>query len=84
MSAKADSSPLSNAGEHLGLARDYVTVGVADAVNAGVDAAQKAKAELNEKLEKLLVQGSDMLRQAEELIRSRPGRPSGPRSLRDT
>jgi ElaB/YqjD/DUF883 family membrane-anchored ribosome-binding protein len=66
MSSKDETSHLQTAGEHLGLARDHITVGVADAVNAGVDAA------LDDKLEQLLDQGKDMLGQAEELIRSRP------------
>jgi len=35
MSTKSETSHLQTAGEHLGLARDHVTVGVADAVNAG-------------------------------------------------
>jgi ElaB/YqjD/DUF883 family membrane-anchored ribosome-binding protein len=45
---------------------------VADAVSASKDAAREAKAELDDKLEKLLDQGKDMLGQAEDLIRSRP------------
>ena len=65
-------SRLRAAGEHLGQARDHLTVGVADAVNSGKDAAREAKAELDDKLEKLLDQGKDMLGQAEDLIRSRP------------
>lgn len=72
MSSKDETSHLQNAGEHLGLARDHITVGVADAVNSGVDAAREAKAELDDKLEQLLDQGKDMLAQAEDLIRSRP------------
>ena len=53
-------------------ARDHLTVGVADAVGSGRDAAREAKAELDDKLEKLLDQGKDMFAQAEDLIRSRP------------
>ena len=76
MSAPAESetskSHLRTASEHLGLARDHITVGVADAVNSGVDAAREAKAELDVKLDKMLDQSKDLLGQAEELIRSRP------------
>lgn len=72
MSAESESSHLRTAGEHLGLARDHITVGVADAVNSGVDAAREAKAELDDKLDKLLDQSKDLLGQAEDLIRSRP------------
>jgi len=70
--AAASTSHLRNAGEHLSEARDHLTVGVADAVNASKDAAREAKAELDDKLEKLLDLGKDMLGQAEDLIRSRP------------
>jgi ElaB/YqjD/DUF883 family membrane-anchored ribosome-binding protein len=72
MSAESEATHLRNAGDHLGLARDHITVGVADAVSSGVDAAREAKAELDDKLEKLLDQGKDMVGQAEDLIRSRP------------
>ena len=72
MSAESEKSHLRNAGEHLGLARDHITVGVADAVNSGVDAAREAKADLDDKLDKLLDQSKDLLGQAEDLIRSRP------------
>ena len=65
-------SPLSSALDKAALARDHVTVGVADAVNAGVDAAKNAKAVLDEKLEDLIDSGKDVIDQAEELIRSRP------------
>ena len=54
------------------LARDHITVGVADAVNSGVDAAKNAKAMLDEKLEGLIDSGKDVIDQAEDLIRSRP------------
>ncbi len=70
--SEASTSHLRTAGEHLGLARDHITVGVADAVNSGMDAAREAKAELDDKLEKMLDQSKDLLGQAEELIRSRP------------
>ncbi len=65
-------SHLQNAGDHLGLARDHITVGVADAVNAGADAAREVKADLDDKLESLVEQGKDMLDQAEDLIRTKP------------
>lgn len=74
MTAESDTSKthLRSAGEHLGLARDHITVGVADAVNSGMDAAREAKAELDVKLEKMMEQGKDLLGQAEDLIRSKP------------
>lgn len=65
-------STVSNAIDKAGLARDHITVGVADAVNSGVEAAQKAKALLDEKLEGLIDSGKDVIDQAEDLIRSRP------------
>jgi ElaB/YqjD/DUF883 family membrane-anchored ribosome-binding protein len=58
--------------ERAALARDQITVGVADAVNSGVDAAKHAKAVLDEKLEGLIDSGKDVIDQAEDLIRSRP------------
>jgi ElaB/YqjD/DUF883 family membrane-anchored ribosome-binding protein len=70
--SETSKSHLRSASEHLGLARDHITVGVADAVNSGVDAAREAKAELDDKLEKMMDQGKDLLGQAEDLIRSRP------------
>ena len=54
------------------LARDQLTVGVADAVDSGMDAARTAKAVLDEKLEGLIDSGKDVIDQAEELIRTRP------------
>lgn len=74
MSAESEKSAahLHSASDHLGLARDHITVGVADAVNSGVDAAREAKAVLDDKLEKMLDQGKDLVGQAEELIRERP------------
>lgn len=65
-------SSVSSAIDHAALARDQITVGVADAVNSGVDAARNAKAVLDEKLEGLIDSGKDVIDQAEELIRSRP------------
>ena len=65
-------SAVSNAIDKAALARDHITVGVADAVNSGVEAAQKAKAVLDEKLEGLIDSGKDVIDQAEDLIRSRP------------
>src|SRR6478609_12151545 len=58
--------------ERASLARDQITVGVADAVNSGMDAAKQAKAVLDEKLEGLIDSGKDVIDQAEDLIRSRP------------
>ena len=65
-------SSVSSAIDQAALARDQITVGVADAVNSGVDAARNAKAVLDEKLEGLIDSGKDVIDQAEELIRSRP------------
>ena len=65
-------STVSNAIDKAALARDHITVGVADAVNSGVDAARQAKAVLDEKLEGLIDSGKDVIDQAEDLIRSRP------------
>jgi ElaB/YqjD/DUF883 family membrane-anchored ribosome-binding protein len=64
----SSASPL----ERAALARDQITVGVADAVNSGMDAAKHAKAVLDEKLEGLIDSGKDVIDQAEDLIRSRP------------
>lgn len=65
-------SVVANALDKAALARDQVTVGVADAVNSGVEAAKNAKAVLDEKLEDLIDSGKDVIDQAEDLIRSRP------------
>ena len=65
-------SAVSNAIDKAALARDHITVGVADAVNSGIDAAKNAKAVLDEKLEGLIDSGKDVIDQAEDLIRSRP------------
>lgn len=65
-------SAVSAAIEKAALTRDQITVGVADAVNSGVDAAKHAKAVLDEKLEGLIDSGKDVIDQAEDLIRSRP------------
>jgi ElaB/YqjD/DUF883 family membrane-anchored ribosome-binding protein len=54
------------------LARDHLTVGVADALESGADAARAAKAVLDKKLEGLIDSGKDVIDQAEDLIRSRP------------
>ena len=70
--SNASVSHLQNATEQLGLARDHLTVGVADAVNSGVDAAREVKAQAGESFDMLLDQGKDLLGQAAELIRSRP------------
>lgn len=58
--------------EKAALARDQLTVGVADAVESGVEAARNAKAVLDEKLDGLIDSGKDVIDQAEELIRTRP------------
>jgi ElaB/YqjD/DUF883 family membrane-anchored ribosome-binding protein len=65
-------SAVSAAIDKAALARDQITVGVADAVNSGVDAARNAKAMLDEKLEGLIDSGKDVIDQAEDLIRTRP------------
>ena len=54
------------------LARDQLTVGVADAVDSGMEAARTAKAVLDQKLEGLIDSGKDVIDQAEDLIKSRP------------
>ncbi len=58
--------------EKAALARDQVTVGVADAVESGMEAARSAKALLDEKFEGLIDSGKDVIDQAEDLIRERP------------
>ena len=68
----SNESATSSAVEKAALARDHITVGVADAVNSGVEAAGRAKAMLDEKLEGLIDSGKDVIDQAEDLIRSRP------------
>ena len=65
-------SAVSSVVDKAALARDHITVGVADAVNSGVEAASRAKAALDEKLEGLIDSGKDVIDQAEDLIRSRP------------
>ena len=65
-------SAVSSVVDKAALARDHITVGVADAVNSGVEAASRAKAVLDEKLEGLIDSGKDVIDQAEDLIRSRP------------
>jgi len=58
--------------EKAALARDQLTVGVADAVDSGMEAARTAKAAIDEKLEGLIDSGKDVIDQAEDLIRTRP------------
>jgi len=70
--SNASVSHLKNATDQLGLARDHLTVGVADAVNSGVDAAREVKAQAGESVDMLLDQGKDLVEQAGEVIRSRP------------
>ena len=71
MSNNSESSTARTA-EKIALARDHITVGVADAVNDGMAAAKEAKAVLDEKLDSLIDSGKDVIDQAEDLIRSRP------------
>ena len=50
--------------EKAALARDQLTVGVADAVDSGMEAARNAKAVLDDKLEGLIDSGKDVIDQA--------------------
>jgi hypothetical protein len=68
----ASASHLQGASEQLGLARDHVIVGVADAVNCGVDAAREVKAQVGESVDSLLDQGKDLVNDAADGIRTRP------------
>ena len=68
----ASVSHLQGASEQLGLARDHVVVGVADAVNSGVDAAREVKAQVGESFGSLLDQGKDLVDDAADRIRTRP------------
>ena len=70
--SNASISPLHGVTEELGPARDQLIVGVADAVNSGVDAARVAKDKAAEGLDSLLDQGKDLVDDAGEVIRSRP------------
>ena len=58
--------------EKAALARDQLTVGVADAVDSGLEAARTAKAVLDQKLDGLIDSGKDVIDQAEDLIKTRP------------
>ena len=69
MSSNSD-SPATRAADKIALARDHLTVGVADAVNDGMAAAKEAKAVLDEKLDSLIDSGKDVIDQAEDLILS--------------
>jgi hypothetical protein len=71
MSNNSD-SPAARAADKIALARDHLTVGVADAVNDGLAAAKEAKQVLDEKLDSLIDSGKDVIDQAEDLIRTRP------------
>ncbi|MBS0195005.1 MAG: DUF883 family protein [Proteobacteria bacterium] len=53
-------------------ARDHLSTGMNDAMGSGREAAREAKAELDDKLEKLFDQSKDLFAQAEDVIRSRP------------
>jgi ElaB/YqjD/DUF883 family membrane-anchored ribosome-binding protein len=68
----ASISPLHGVTEKLSVARDQVIVGVADAVNSGVEAARIAKEKAGEGLDSLLDQGKDLVDDAGDVIRSRP------------
>ena len=72
MASNNDNGTIDRIGEKAALARDQLTVGVADAVNSGVDAAKAAKTVIDEKLEGLIDSSKDVIDQAEDLIRSRP------------
>jgi ElaB/YqjD/DUF883 family membrane-anchored ribosome-binding protein len=72
MASNNDNGTIDRIGEKAALARDQLTVGVADAVNSGVDAAKAAKSVIDEKLEGLIDSSKDVIDQAEDLIRSRP------------
>jgi hypothetical protein len=65
-------TPARSATDKIALARDHITVGVADAVNDGMAAAKEAKAVLEDKLDSLIDSGKDVIDQAEDLIRTRP------------
>lgn len=68
----AIASPLQNAAEQLGVVRDHIIVGVADAVNSGVDATRKAGAKASEGLGSLFGQGKVMARYGRDVVRARP------------
>ena len=70
--ASSGSDAMHAAKEKAALARDQLTVGMADALDTSKEAARQAKVVLDEKLEGLMDSGKDVLGQAEELIRSRP------------
>lgn len=72
MASNSENGSIERVAEKAALARDQITVGVADAVNSGVDAAKAAKSVIDEKLEGLLDSSRDVIDQAEDLIRSRP------------
>ena len=69
---QASASHLQNAVDQLGQARDQVIVGVADAVNSGVDAAREVKAQAGESIDSLLDQGRELAEVAADKMRSRP------------
>jgi ElaB/YqjD/DUF883 family membrane-anchored ribosome-binding protein len=72
MANNSENGTMERVAEKAALARDQVTVGIADAVNSGVDAAKAAKTVIDDKLEGLIDSGRDVIDQAEDLIRSRP------------
>ncbi len=68
----ASVSPMQNAAEQLGVVRDRIIVGVADAVNSGVDATRQAQAKMGEGLGSLFGQGKAMARYGRDVVRARP------------
>ena len=72
MASENKGTSASDVMEKAALARDKTIVGVADAVDSGIEAARHAKAALDEKLDGLIDSGKDVIDQAEEIIRTRP------------
>jgi len=72
MSSKTTVSHLQNAGEHLGLARDHLVVGAADAAHSAADAVREVKAEAGEDFQVLVSQGKGLLGRAGDAIGERP------------
>jgi ElaB/YqjD/DUF883 family membrane-anchored ribosome-binding protein len=68
----ANGSTLNGVTEKLGIVRDQVIVGVADAVNSTVEAARVAKDKASEGIDSLLDQGKDLVDDAGDVIRNRP------------
>lgn len=66
------SNHLEKAQDKLGLARDQLTVGVADAASSTADAAREVGADLQQRTDDLMEQGREVLTDAERWIRERP------------